>query len=812
MPSITEKFSTSSTKKSGISDAVDVNNTSSFSPKETAMSTSSTMAPVTDDTVHQSDKIVPAQLLSPAPLGHGPKDPTPRRRTLRPNNPYVLKRGNLKTDWRLADIEEFKLFLNTIDEYITILTQHKNCSTEAWHLQWKEWLDDDILTADTLHMVAVTVDFPADTDCNHLNVGKYILRQLPILDGYITIPLRTRDDDPLCYLSKPTPVETNPLSNNSYQALADDDDSLSVQDTLQIEVLADSDDDAEAATPPQHNSPATSTETLIQNMNKVVANVDKEITDIATIISKDEPVPQSKDKPLTKTEVYLYMKEQQQIINTSNANYLTAIVDKELKRLQALFKTATNDNVKKINTTFDKQKKLITDISASTVQKCTSTIEDIDTHMASSISTLTDKINEAESDAIKKHKNSWTTLSSNMTVSHDKLVKTNSVAIKNNAVLTKKLKDAEKKIVSLATTISVQSASIDNLTTRLKDVEVRYQSVNDLPDEYVASITDAAKKSLSTCVTSYCKSDDVTQKIKDYVRHNTQTELDSLTTETRQHITDFATTIESDIKHKSDTISKLTCEYMQNRANSLSASIDISTNKANPPPAIPESDSMYDNEKANITPLSHKHPLFPDVNPNLFNTVRTEHDNALHNSNICHDQPTRPQYQNYNSNRSDYYRSNNNLPTEDQLKDYEYIYTEDGEFPKLHAVNIKTFYNIKWNSKCTTEMDIFHFYETLQHMASTCGIPMRDLKDIDNDDKGVCPLNPSNCQNYDKIYKLMKGAVFHKIHDSKLWEGYSHGWNLVTSNLSDCDGFEVMFDILSEILPALNIKLPKAQK
>ena len=88
---------------------------------------------------------------------------------------------------------------------------------------------------------------------------------------------------------------------------------------------------------------------------------------------------------------------------------------------------------------------------------------------------------------------------------------------------------------------------------------------------------------------------------------------------------------------------------------------------------------------------------------------------------------------------------------------------------------------------------------------------MRDLSDID-ENNGVCPLSQENCKNYEKVYKLMKGAIFHKINDQKLSEGYDHGWYLVISNLSDCDGFEVMLDLLSEILPRLNVKTTKSTK
>ena len=56
----------------------------------------------------------------------------------------------------------------------------------------------------------------------------------------------------------------------------------------------------------------------------------------------------------------------------------------------------------------------------------------------------------------------------------------------------------------------------------------------------------------------------------------------------------------------------------------------------------------------------------------------------------------------------------------------------------------------------------------------------------------------------------MAGAIYHKMNDSSLWKGYAQGWNLITSNLHDCDGFEVLYDVLGEILPKLNINTAKA--
>ena len=228
---------------------------------------------------------------------------------------------------------------------------------------------------------------------------------------------------------------------------------------------------------------------------------------------------------------------------------------------------------------------------------------------------------------------------------------------------------------------------------------------------------------------------------------------------------------------------------MQDKANDIMANVDITLNKQ-------QEQVVQGTTYKNTNPTSihnnyvqrDRNPLFPNVDPYTIGQHRNNEDQY----------PNLPSPDKYDG---------NSMFTEKEatFHDNEYIYT------RRHFVNTNTFYKLKWNTKCTGENDIMSFYESLQHMASTCGISMRNLDDID-DNHGVCPLDPTNCQNYDQIYKLMKGSVFYKINDEKLWTGYSQGWNLVKSNLLCCDGFEVLNDVLSELLSKLNINTPKSHK
>ena len=141
------------------------------------------------------------------------------------------------------------------------------------------------------------------------------------------------------------------------------------------------------------------------------------------------------------------------------------------------------------------------------------------------------------------------------------------------------------------------------------------------------------------------------------------------------------------------------------------------------------------------------HPLFPNVQP----------DNLR-----VHPNPNTTPHHPYS------------LPNKDQLRESQYIYDITSPHPKLHSVNTSGLYKINWKVTCSSEMEIFTFYESLKHMASTCGIPMRQITDID-ETTGVCPLSPTNCANYDIIYPLMAGAIYHKINDQSLWKGYPLG-------------------------------------
>ena len=95
-----------------------------------------------------------------------------------------------------------------------------------------------------------------------------------------------------------------------------------------------------------------------------------------------------------------------------------------------------------------------------------------------------------------------------------------------------------------------------------------------------------------------------------------------------------------------------------------------------------------------------KNKLFLNVNledPSLFrnNSLPSSNENQV---GIYHPQ-------------NEFMRGTRDLSHVNKLKDHEYIYMDTNDISWLLSMNVNTFYKIRWNSKCSKEIDILHFYE-----------------------------------------------------------------------------------------------------
>ena len=380
------------------------------------------------------------------------------------------------------------------------------------------------------------------------------------------------------------------------------------------------------------------------------------------------------------------------------------------------------------------------------------------------------------------------------------------------AEFSKECEEIEKVVSTRIENIAKHTTAIiqDNANKYIKETYASSSKNKDITESMTANIKSECNK--------ICSSDDITNLIMSNITKacNSKSINDELYLTFRNKCKEIAEEFQHniiDIMHDSE-------DAMQNKAQEIMAANDIYCNQQNNnhnrhTPNYTNTDVEQQNP---ILGMSTSQPQYQPINPNArFPNVNLDknhnhpnisppmqhgsnHGIPSYNNTNAPQRSVYPEHH-YHDNYNSSYSMTNKAPS-----DQEYFYNS-----KKYYVNISTFYKLQWNCKCQNEVEILTFYKTLQHMASTCGIPLRDLDDVD-ETHGVCPLTIHNCSNYEKIYKLMSGAIFYKINDESLWDGYNQGWNLIKSNILHCDGFEVLYDILAEVLPKLNKNTAKSHK
>ena len=567
-------------------------------------------------------------------------------------------------------------------------------------------------------------------------------------------------------------------------------------------------------------SDKSTTDDIIADFASLTDALDNECDEINVILDKDGDVDDAPSKP---TNMDTFWKREKEEFD----NYIKEQHEGLAKKHKDLF-LKQNELMELLVKEKESIKTLNSDTVETCMNLCTQFKDDLDAKSISVVNDVAKKAHEAGTQSITRKQEEWTNLEQQMQKNYAQLTKTNSIAIKNNKILTAKLEAAESRIIQMEETISIQKATIDGMSTTITSNDNRLTKLRDLKSsEYQSLVDTSAQKIISAAVKRECETictkqeiiteiiTEITTKCKS-MEDNAVTKIEEIVKESTVLM---ASKINSAIDHKcKEAESKIMemCEKqcsnenlstpLHNRARvSNSLFPNVNPDDIPPPPqnnSMPHSDTNRQQYSAKVS-----NSLFSNVNPddtppsNLQNVQsRDEGIPQYHNVHIPYGDVNTRSYGTSGYNQAN--RSQFQLP----LNDQEYIFNS-----KKYYVNTNTFYKLRWSSTCKNEMEILSFYKTLQHMASTCGIPLRDLDDVD-EFNGVCPLTNENCTNYEKVYKLMSGAIFYKINDAALWTGYDQGWNLVKSNILNCDGFEVLYDVLAEVLPKLNKNTPKSHK
>ena len=123
-------------------------------------------------------------------------------------NPYSIRKAPKEDKIRIGTTAEL---ISILKEYIPIIIGHDpNKQTETWYRLWTSWKTTGTLEPDiTIPALATLVNLPEERQRDIKNVTLHILDILPILQKYIRMPWKTKNEHPILYLTKPTIVATN---------------------------------------------------------------------------------------------------------------------------------------------------------------------------------------------------------------------------------------------------------------------------------------------------------------------------------------------------------------------------------------------------------------------------------------------------------------------------------------------------------------------------------------------------------------------------------------------------------------------------
>ena len=122
----------------------------------------------------------------------------------------------------------------------------------------------------------------------------------------------------------------------------------------------------------------------------------------------------------------------------------------------------------------NKQRKVITEITAQTIKSC---CDDIDSKVIEKGTQIVDnimlKVKDDNDRRYTSNQAKWEELKAEMTAANTQLVRTNRVAVNNNAKLQEKVKQAEHIIIQQTKKVQELENEVQMLETRTADVENR---------------------------------------------------------------------------------------------------------------------------------------------------------------------------------------------------------------------------------------------------------------------------------------------------------------------------------------------------
>ena len=486
---------------------------------------------------------------------------------------------------------------------------------------------------------------------------------------------------------------------------------------------------------------------IIEVLDSANTHFDAQLKEIMETIANETPSPPC-DNNVKKQDIDEYWIEKAAEFDKSYEEKLKHIHDfseqaiNKIMQAQENLEIELNNHTQHISDEFEAHKVIIEEITTQTIDSC---CNDIDAKLEQEGKNFHDLVtkNLDEADKVRQQANdtAWSERKNEMTAAHMQLVKTNSIAIKNNTILADKLQLAD-------VTIKLQSKRIIEQNEYLKNLEERTNQV----EEKLKNIDKAT----------------VEEYIKEYVKNDNNLQLNVV----RRDIADS----ESKIFHASEAIKNIKDEVttVERNIDSLQHTrlTSITNDVEHVQMSMDDLETMIMDLK---TSSKTKNESNRDQNKNATPTMFLN----KHNIDI-----------------------ENRTPAPPILTPFQFMYPSNNYHAR--EVESYKFQKAKLTVKCNSEDNIFTFYNMLRHIANSYNILLRPLQEITKE-TGLCQITEDNCIGYKNAYDTMATALHMKLSTENYFSNFPAAITYVNAASNDSNGFKLLYRIVEIIHPRLRV-------
>ena len=730
------------------------------------------------------------------------------------HNPYKLKRSTKQNSDRMKSIKDLiKLTTGYMD---TIMSQEPTTSTEEWYKIWTMWTRKGIKDENiNIAQLAAIVNFPSTKYKSIKAIGIHMLEKITVLSKFIVIPNLTRDQDPIVRHTQPILAVKH--QNKQVTEIRAKVYTMEKGEKAKSNEKKGEESNITDITPTMANKKSTNRE-IAENEKGTMSN------NPFSLLSVDEDekssILGSSIEEITDDGSENIAKKLNFTNNTPNELVkITDAMDLALVEIDA--EDEVLKNLKETEISFDKQYDEITTSIGSGDMNVQNTYDHIE-------NMIIDKVSEAETKIMEKMKAVGKNIVTNtdideyirgklneMKSEYDKKIESMHEmyeAIKHESEDVKKTITNNRDMINEMVTNGIDQLDMVGKTTNDQLKKKSDAIIKDHNDQFDTEMKKwkIVKNEMSKAHSKLVDTNRVVLKNNEILRtklvkaESTIQHQENTINQQKEEVRNLDVKIKSLENRTKDIVSDATKELMETVFETeMAKHTKVLEHKME---TVMKSSIKNDSKDNDLRNLSEMIQQLSNRCDDMENKVN---DDAEKKHNIPSQSQSQTEYQEYDIFEKpkaspmfmDTYGIN--MDSKDKhpiLTPFQFLYPSTNHNPK--EIESYKFQKAKLSVSCSSEDNVFTFYNTLRHLAGSFNILLRPLTEITREN-GVCQITPKNCINFESARDAMSTALHMKLTTNNYFDGFPQAQTYVQAATNNSDGFRLLYRIVEIIHPQL---------